>query len=82
MYLNGVEVVRDNLAPGATFSTPSIEGAGYDDGLGSYGFDVPIEELVQGRNVLAVEVHQVGPTSSDLSFDLKLSGVESDAEPD
>ena len=30
--------------------------------------------LVNGSNVVAVEVHQGSPSSSDLSFDLSLSG--------
>ena len=31
--------------------------------------------LVAGDNVVAVEVHQASPTSSDISFDLELVGV-------
>jgi hypothetical protein len=39
-------------------------------------------DLVSGTNVVAVEVHQVNDTSSDVSFDLELTGtVESTGEP-
>ena len=38
-------------------------------------FSVPAAALRPGRNVLAVEVHQNSPTSSDLGFDLELSAV-------
>jgi hypothetical protein len=31
--------------------------------------------LVNGPNVLAVEVHQSSPMSDDLSFDLELIGI-------
>jgi len=31
--------------------------------------------LVNGTNVLAVEVHQDSPTSSDVCFDLELTGI-------
>ena len=36
---------------------------------------VPASRLVQGANVLAVEVHQSSPTSSDLAFDLAMTGA-------
>ncbi|MBK8974772.1 MAG: metallophosphoesterase family protein [Planctomycetes bacterium] len=37
-----------------------------------YEFGVPIGQLAAGQNVLAVEIHQANPTSSDISFDLEL----------
>ena len=36
-------------------------------------FDVPFEFLKEGTNLIAVEVHQNMPTSSDLVFDMSLS---------
>jgi len=76
LYLNGVELLRDNL-PSQTItpSTPattSISGAGE---LAWQSFIVPSTALLSGTNVIAVEVHQPEPSSSDLGFDLRLSGV-------
>lgn len=72
VYINGVEVVRDNLAPGAAYNTPAVGNAA-DDGAGFVEFTVPSNMLVVGRNVVAVEVHQSSATSSDVSFDLELA---------
>ncbi len=74
VYLNGTEVARDNLATGAaynTFADHSISGVEEDI---FYSFHFDAAGLVAGNNVLAVEVHQVSPTSSDISLDLELIG--------
>ncbi len=72
VYLNGVEVARSNLPPGPlapdTFALQSAP----DDGTVYEEFPVPAGLLQPGLNVLAVEVHQNSPESSDLSFDLML----------
>jgi hypothetical protein len=34
---------------------------------------LPVDALIDGKNTIAVEVHQGGRQSSDLSFDLKLT---------
>lgn len=68
VYLNGVEVLRDNMPAGAvtyrTYASANSEDATV----------APVDPslFVAGNNVLAVEVHQVNATSSDLSFDLSL----------
>jgi hypothetical protein len=71
-YLNGQEITRNFLAPGApysAFSTGSHEGGGYEP------FDVlsQVGALKVGNNTLAVEVHQVGGNSSDLVMDMELT---------
>ena len=43
-----------------------------DDGLEFLEFAVDPGLLQTGRNVIAVEVHQVGGSSSDISFDAAL----------
>ena len=83
VYLNGVEVARtDNLAPNAGFDTPAnfnnapaTSGAAEDT---FFPFTVDANILVPGRNVLAVEIHQRSATSSDISFDLRLSATIAD----
>lgn len=71
VYINGKEVVRDNMPDGKidhnTFakSTTPIEN-------GFFVHDLAANTLVAGKNVLAVEVHQADAESSDVSFDLEL----------
>ena len=75
VYLNGTEVYRDNLPPGEigyrTLAVTNVSGAAEDT---FYEATIPPSALVEGVNVLAVEVHQSLPTSADLSFDLELTG--------
>lgn len=73
VYINGTEVLRNNMPNGKIkFSTLALDAA-LRDGNGDRQF-VPIDPstLKPGENVIAVEVHQVRPSSTDLSFDLAL----------
>ncbi|MGE9293065.1 MAG: LamG-like jellyroll fold domain-containing protein [Puniceicoccales bacterium] len=73
VYLNGHEVVRDNMPAGAINSeTHSSEIISGDDENTFYEFHVPAYYLVDGTNVVAAEIHNRDGTSSDLSFDLSL----------
>ena len=78
VYVNGQEVARDNLGGSTvlptTFATSTVGGAGEDNPI---AFTVPASVLVTGANVVAVEIHQAGSSSSDISFDLELSGLAS-----
>ena len=74
VYLNGTEVARDNLADGDVAYETTASNA-TDDGQNFHDFTIASSHLEEGNNVLAVEVHQVSSTSSDLSFDLKLLKV-------
>ena len=79
--LNGTEVFRSNLPDGVvtptTLATTDIAGAGEAAVVEAR---VPLELLVAGENVLAVELHQAGPASSDLGFDLELIALGSVAD--
>jgi autotransporter-associated beta strand protein len=78
VYLNGVEVRRDNLpaAPAViVYNTPALNAVtGADEDT---FFSSPLNPalFIAGTNLLAVEVHQDDPSSSDISFDLKLERV-------
>ncbi len=72
VYLNGVEVARSNLPPGPVGPGTLASGNAVDDGTVFEEFTIPSGLLAAGPNVLAVEVHQSSPESSDLSFDLML----------
>jgi len=76
VYLNGVEIGRSNM-PGGTIYWDTWA-AGVTTNENSW-WDIPIDSSVTiqpGINVLAVSVHQAHSTSSDVSFDLELLGVE------
>ncbi|MGH7752880.1 MAG: hypothetical protein ACREN5_08700, partial [Gemmatimonadales bacterium] len=76
VYLNGIEVARCNLPPGAVNFATSAHGE-VKGAAEAVVVDVPIpaDLLAIGvDNVVAVEVHQANPTESDLSFDLELKG--------
>ena len=72
VYLNGTEVARDNLDEGEVTSNTTADNAS-DDGQTFHEFALDTADLRAGENLLAVEVHQVSTTSSDLSFDLRLT---------
>lgn len=71
VYLNGVEVFRVNLPAVAAFNAVA-SGPASENNLA--GVEIPPAALISGNNVLAVEIHQMSATSSDISFDLGLSG--------
>ena len=75
VYLNGTEVYRNNLPTGTitstTLGTAAIGGA---DESTFYQASISPALLLEGANVLAVEIHQSSANSSDISFDLELTG--------
>ncbi|MEP4077974.1 lamin tail domain-containing protein [Haloferula sp.] len=76
VYLNGVELFRDNMNDGAvTYTTFAKSGVGGAAESTFYPFILPGNLLAEGGNVLAVEIHQDDLGSSDISFNLELKGV-------
>ena len=80
VYLNGVEVWRTNMPTGTVgFATPaSVAIAGADESTFVQTTISP-SLLVSGTNVLAIELHQSGGASSDISFDFQLIGSDGSA---
>lgn len=74
VYLNGREVYRLGMPAGAVTSTTKA-GRTVGDAVLEGPFDIPADALVQGDNVLAVEVHQITATSSDIVFGLRLDAT-------
>ncbi|MBI3910466.1 MAG: fibronectin type III domain-containing protein, partial [Armatimonadetes bacterium] len=74
VYLNGTEVFRSNM-PGGTITYTTLAPTALDDPEESALVQTSLNPdlLVNGTNVLAVEVHQAAANSSDLSLDLKLT---------
>ncbi len=83
VYLNGTEVVRSNMPAGPiaynTFASTAVGGA---DESTFFEFAMPVHLLQEGENVLAVEIHQVNLTSSDLSFNLELIATRTEESSD
>ncbi|HKX60209.1 MAG TPA: Ig-like domain-containing protein, partial [Verrucomicrobiae bacterium] len=73
VYLNGTEIVRDNM-PGGTvlYSTYASDSSSADAYRPT---TIPATLLVAGNNVLGVEIHQANATSSDIVMDVGLSGL-------
>jgi len=74
IYLNGTEVYRNNMPAGAIGNNTVAVGAIAVENQ-FVDFTIPKNLLVEGNNLLAVEVHQNSPQSSDLSFDFRLSAT-------
>ena len=73
VYLNEVEIFRNNMPPGLV-NANTFAAANSDDGSNFFGGPVSLALLTTGDNQLAVEVHQRSLDSSDVSFDLELLG--------
>jgi PKD domain/Bacterial Ig domain/Carboxypeptidase regulatory-like domain len=72
-YLNGAEVWRDNMPTGAITSVTLALDQTEPDSYQSR--TLAPSQFIAGANTLAVEVHQVVGSSSDMNFDLALSGL-------
>ncbi len=77
VYINGTEVLRDNMLSGAVTNTSLAITGLADPAENNWNtFSLSIKNLVQGDNVIAVEIHQSGVTSTDILFDMKLTASE------
>jgi len=78
IYLNGQELRRDNMGTGpiSAFDPAAVQNPTVLEGLYHHS-SVDGSLLLQGTNLLAVEVHQHGKDSSDMNFDLHLEASES-----
>ncbi|WP_420577393.1 T9SS type A sorting domain-containing protein [Ekhidna sp.] len=80
VYLNGNEIVRDNMPTGTIDYLDFASGAeGGADEDTYFIFEVDPSDLIVGTNYLAVEIHQANGTSSDISFDMYLEAVQAGA---
>lgn len=80
LYLNGQEIFRSNLPEGPVDFLTLASNAG-DDGNAFLTANVPVALLANGQNVIAAEIHQNTPMSSDISFDLELIGSSENELP-
>lgn len=77
VYVNGVQVFTNNMGlppyTANTFAASTISGASAT--LTFWTNAISTNVFVSGTNVIAVEVHQVSNTSSDIAWDMELVGV-------
>lgn len=79
-YINGRELERVRMPEGpVNWSTPALStfliGTSRTPGPNSYGyavFSVPVDLLVPGDNVVAVEVHQGSTANASMAFQMEL----------
>ncbi|HET9057695.1 MAG TPA: T9SS type A sorting domain-containing protein [Chitinophagaceae bacterium] len=76
IYVNGVEVARDNMPAGAiahtTYATSAIAGGSAAE---NYSVTLNTSYFVNGNNTIAVEIHSDKAKATDVSFDLQIQGV-------
>jgi len=70
-YLNGAEVLRQNMPDGPVDDTTLATAPVTDPA--DLSADLSAEALVRGHNVLAVEVHQAEPDDLDMAFGCSLT---------
>nr|WP_314490537.1 alkaline phosphatase PhoX [uncultured Chryseobacterium sp.] len=82
VYLNGEEVIRDNMPAGTvthgTFSSTTIDGAA-ETAINI--FSIPKSKFVQGVNRISIELHNRSAGSSDLTIDAYLKNTTTVVTP-
>ncbi len=74
VYINGSEVARSNMPSGSvSHNTLASSTVSSSDESTFFPFELSTNTLVNGSNVIAVEIHQRSTTSSDMGFDLTLT---------
>ena len=76
LYVNGMEVIRDNLDRWWTGGySPAIQNISGAEETIFHTYQINPALFHAGENVIAVEIHQSSPASSDLSFNMDLTGT-------
>jgi hypothetical protein len=70
IYIGGVEVARKNMTP----THSGYAGNPVGNPLLTIDTVLSVSKIQNGNNVIAVELHQTGETSSDVYFDVQLEG--------
>ncbi|YCM46862.1 lamin tail domain-containing protein (plasmid) [Verrucomicrobiaceae bacterium 227] len=78
VYLNGREIARSNMPSGnVTYGDTASSNASGASETEYFSNTYPLSPgvLLEGRNILAVEIHQDGDSSSDLVIDVEVLGT-------
>ncbi|MFM1767511.1 MAG: hypothetical protein RJA22_40 [Verrucomicrobiota bacterium] len=83
VYLNGSLLFTNNMGAGPytfmTFAASTISGAAATQAFHTNTF--PSSIFLPGTNVIAVSIHQVSTTSSDIAWDLQVLGLPTPPPP-
>jgi hypothetical protein len=82
IYLNGTEVLRDNLPTDAAYDTLATAPRTGLESASWHTVKIEPSLVASGTNLLAVEVHRSDPFDSDLRFDLFLEATGDDQPVD
>lgn len=74
VWINGTQAYINNIAAAPSYSTLATS-AITNNGAGIFSATISNSLFVTGDNIIAVEIHQSALNSSDLFFDLELTGV-------
>ncbi len=83
IYVNGTEIKRENLPTKVSldpvlYTTPASSAINVLAGFTYFNVDLlTVNPFVTGANVVSVELHQQAPTSSDVFFDMIMTGSTS-----
>ena len=73
VYLNGHEILRENMKSGVVFFEDFAEGGANEREIVMHSHSILAGQLLEGKNVLTVEVHNQSATSGDLGLDVQLN---------
>lgn len=78
VHLNGVEIGRTNMPAGPiNSSTPALSNPRGAEETTYYEIPIPINRLVEGDNVISVELHKASLSDGDMSFDARVELLKS-----
>lgn len=73
VYINGTRVLLHNMVPGYNYNTLALSQVSGSEENTYYSYKVDSKYLIDGENLISVEVHQASLDSEDFYFDLELS---------
>lgn len=73
VYLNGLEIWSEDMPSGPIDYFTFANGSSTDNKLSS---TLMANALLTGNNTIAVEIHQLSASSSDISFNFQLTGIQ------
>jgi secreted PhoX family phosphatase len=77
VYVNGTEVIRDNMPAGAMdYVTHSVNTIDAADEKRFYVYEIPKTVFTDGVNRISVEMHNRDQSSSDIGFDLYVQNTQ------
>ncbi len=83
VYINGTEVLRQNLNEGTiSYTTLAYQSVATAEEGQIVELILFPTQFTNGSNTIAVEIHQQAANSSDISFDLELKGLDSNPSVD